>query len=839
MKQKRLNHAFSLRWLVAAVLTLIPLSIFAEDFTYEGITYTILSEDEKTCETKRGTAFNAGNRVEGEVVLPSNPNGYKLTKISDWGFMECNSLTSIVIPETVTSIGFQSFSGCNSLFSVTIPGSVSSIGKNAFYNCNSLERAEFSSIESLCIIKFGDSLSNPLSYAPHLYIDGYDISAVDIPESVTSIGDYAFNSYASLKSINIPNSVTRIGKYAFQNCKLLESVNLSEGLESIEEGAFESCEALRDIFIPKTVKSIYSRAFRNCFSLQNLELPLHVNSLSSITFEGCNLNPLCIRGNLTYVSPSSFQGMMGTIECRQVNIEEIKKYFKGTIVPIEELYKIESFKEYLKGVGFSLVKNLNSDYKPEDFKVEIFSEQGALLKTIDEIKSEYVIDGLDCKTNYTLKVSWTEEDGYEVCIEKSFTTVKPEYVLKYDVKQTNITFTEIGIGNEDITYKVETVWIRFNETTKKFENSPLAFYGLYPEEDCLAYIHVFPKLEQEALQKWIKTKGWDCNLSVSTISPTVANVVANFTEDTAHPNKVWWEIGDQTLDGKAGMLVSLTPNKEQTATFKISYGRENQIYSYPLKIKTGALELKTLQPKCVSASCAIVAAETNISDDEPNAGFEWKKYDAPASLAPSQANAIVCDGMLEGYLKNLQSTSYYNVRAFYKDTFGNYYYGEWITFDPSDFSYFEPTVRTYPVQNVTSSMATVRGYVLPGTDAIKRQGFQYWKNGGSKTRGNTPAESEISTVVATGQLMTATLDNLEPGTDYTFRVFVETEAGLTYGGEQSFTTEGSSAISEIGYEDVVPTVVGYYNMMGVKSDRPYKGINIVVYSDGSSKKIIK
>ena len=96
-----------------------------------------------------------------------------------------------------------------------------------------------------------------------------------------------------------------------------------------------------------------------------------------------------------------------------------------------------------------------------------------------------------------------------------------------------------------------------------------------------------------------------------------------------------------------------------------------------------------------------------MSDDEISAGFQWKKNDAPSTLEPNEAYAAIYDGRLEGYIKNLQSTSYYDVRAFYKAADGTYYYSDWKTFDPSDFSYFEPTVHTYPTSEVTANSATV------------------------------------------------------------------------------------------------------------------------------------
>ena len=131
--------------------------------------------------------------------------------------MGCSGLTSIDIPDGVTSIGSKAFYGCSGLTSIDIPESVTSIGDEAFEKCSGLTKAEFASIAHLCSISF-NLYSNPLRYAHHLYIDGTEVVDVVIPNSVTTIGNYTFEGCSSLTSINIPESVTSIGYRAFYNC---------------------------------------------------------------------------------------------------------------------------------------------------------------------------------------------------------------------------------------------------------------------------------------------------------------------------------------------------------------------------------------------------------------------------------------------------------------------------------------------------------------------------------------------------------------------------------------------------------------------------------------------
>jgi hypothetical protein len=162
----------------------------------------------------------------------------------------------------VTSIGYRAFYYCFGLTSVTIGNSVTSIGGDAFYYCSGLKKVIVKDIAAWCGIKFDGFYSNPLYYAKHLYSDeDTEIANLIIPNSVTSIGNYAFYYCYGLTSITIPNSVTSIGNRAFYYCSGLTSITIPNSVTSIGNYAFEYCSGLTSVTIGSGVTSIGSQAF--------------------------------------------------------------------------------------------------------------------------------------------------------------------------------------------------------------------------------------------------------------------------------------------------------------------------------------------------------------------------------------------------------------------------------------------------------------------------------------------------------------------------------------------------------------------------------------------------
>ncbi|WP_134395739.1 leucine-rich repeat protein, partial [Flavobacterium psychrophilum] len=237
---------------------LIPFLGIAQDFTANGIKYTVTSS--RTPFTVK-VARNAGFTGVAEIpeIVAYNSKNYIVTAIGEDAFIHCNNLTSVTIPNSVTTIGDYVFADCSGLTSVTIPNSVITINRGAFGGCSGL-------------------------------------TSVTIPNSVTDIENGAFFSCSGLTSVTIPNSVTTIGDESFARCSGLTSVTIPNSVTTIGDEAFADCSGLTSVTIPNSVTAIGEDAFYNCSRLTTVNcyitrpLVIHADVFGNITQSNCALN---------------------------------------------------------------------------------------------------------------------------------------------------------------------------------------------------------------------------------------------------------------------------------------------------------------------------------------------------------------------------------------------------------------------------------------------------------------------------------------------------------------------------------------------------------------------
>ena len=235
-----------------------------------------------------------------------------VTSIGSSAFYGCTELTEVTIPNSVTYIGSSAFRDCSDLTEITIPNSVTSIGEDAFYICSDLTNVNISDLSAWCKINFGNSTSNPLYYAKKLKLNGTEINDLVIPNDITKIKQYAFCSYTGLTSVTIPNSVTSIGETAFGWCDGLTSVTIPNSVTSIGETAFIYCTGLTSVTIENSVTSIGVGAFCKCTGLTSITIPNSVTSIDSQTFYGCDgLTSITIPNSVTSIGERAFSYCSG------------------------------------------------------------------------------------------------------------------------------------------------------------------------------------------------------------------------------------------------------------------------------------------------------------------------------------------------------------------------------------------------------------------------------------------------------------------------------------------------------------------------------------------------
>ena len=393
---------------------------------------------------------SAGTIMSGEVVIDSQYddgiNGNRAVKVIAKNAFKNKHITNIIIPNTIERIDSYAFQGCQELTSIIIPSSVTNIGKGILGGCNGLielhapfkEEYNIDNNSYLSYFFGGTSyVYNHLipSTLTTIYINegsigiannafrGTSIVSVNIPSTVTTIGEMAFNRCNNMKTINLPNSITsigvwafaecsnlesiiipnnvqNIGHYAFYNCINLTSITLPDNLITISDSLLEGCESLISITIPNNVTKIENYVFKGCSNLENIIIPDSVTNIGIAAFENCiSLNDIVLPNSILSIGQRAFYACYNLNNIAlSTNMQSIQKHTFKDCVSLKSI-TIPSSIVFIDNdvfLGCNSLENIivdenNSGYKSIDGVVFTKDEIILLQYPIGNIRANYTI----------------------------------------------------------------------------------------------------------------------------------------------------------------------------------------------------------------------------------------------------------------------------------------------------------------------------------------------------------------------------------------------------------------------------------------------------------------
>lgn len=286
MKKRLLSILLAAALLIGLVPTLL-LPAAAAGYTSGDFTYKLNDDGSAIITRYSGSA--------AALTIPSSLDGHTVKQIGSYAFGKNTTLTSVSIPETVTELEYSAFMDCTSLTAVTIPSGLTKAG--------SLGNSAFSGCSALTTVQFGSGLAS----IPEALFEGTGLKTVTLPESVTSIGSWAFANCAKLEQVHFPANLTSIGLSAFENCTALTAVTLPKRLTELGGAVFENCSALKSVWIPKSLTNNgFGDGFKGCTALTDITFETGITKIADYQFDGSPIKSITIPGTVTTVGMSAF-----------------------------------------------------------------------------------------------------------------------------------------------------------------------------------------------------------------------------------------------------------------------------------------------------------------------------------------------------------------------------------------------------------------------------------------------------------------------------------------------------------------------------------------------------
>ena len=374
------NYAFSNCLLLTSITipkNVTKIGYFAFNYCYPT---TIVVENGNTHYDSRDNCNaiieTANNKLIKGCCNTTIPN--TVTQIEGYAFVYHACPSSITIPKSVVNIGLFSFYGCYNLSSIVVENG------NPIYdsrdNCNAIIETSSNNLFKGCV-------------------------NTTIPNTITSIGDYAFDNVFSSDnpaSIVIPNSVKSIGNAAFRYCTTLASVVLSEGLTSIGQFAFYGCYDLASITLPNSMTDIGDYAFSRCSSFKSVVIPDGVTSVGNGSFNSCSdLEFLTIGSGVQTFGWNVFEGTyaLKTVICKIVEVPYVQFYFSGTVFADATLYvpaeSIEAYKADYTWGQFGTILPLDQAPSGVENVTSLGNYKQSQIKTIHNGQLLIIRDGVE------------------------------------------------------------------------------------------------------------------------------------------------------------------------------------------------------------------------------------------------------------------------------------------------------------------------------------------------------------------------------------------------------------------------------------------------------------
>ena len=737
--------------------------------------------------------------------IPSSVN-----YIGEKAFRNCESLQSIKLPEGLTLLNDELFDGCKQLSDIQIPSTVTTIKKAAFNDCKalktitlpaSLSTFENSSWSDNSIFSGCSALKSIMVEAGNKYFES------DGTALYNKAKDTLICFPAGVTSVVVPQSVKTIGVKAFCSCDSLQNIMFEDGVSDlvIEQYAFENCKNINKLVITSGIKEAKYLAFDEA----------HIKKLVITTTHSKSFyDYYLLRGNTieTIYAPAS-------------DISIIKSLKSSTLIPLDAIYVASDITIGSRSIVFKLVQNEELS-RLDDLPANTYPCVKIGNKEIEaDENGRYVHAGLAPNRAFTYTISAKDSQGENVGSAYSFTKETASLFKSFTLNsgQTYVASSNIRLNIDPEMEQPDVCRFVYGYSYTKScdlkysdEVQSIKFTGFWPSTTVtLNYQELKDGKVTYSKEYNITTKDMGLSAEFGKITPTSYTMTGsrNKTYHDAEVVDEGWTLDRKTITqhGSTLHVTGCEPESYVNAGYAVMVknGSETKLYYYSpsQSMQLPALTLETVaEAKATSNTVALICATTNIDDEETNTGFEWRRYDAPDLVPSSKANCPVVDGVMTGALRNLSASTYYKFRPFYKAESGKTWYGEWSAFGTADaYVYFDPTVRTYAAVCHDENSATVSGFIIAGSDDIKEQGFEYWKRDDAyATAKHTTATTDDNThqtVMATGQRMSAVLQNLEPNTTYIVRAYVTTEHGTTYGEEQIFSTPYSTAIGEVELDE--------------------------------------